>query len=373
VPRTVVIAANSAWNIANFRGGLIRGLKQAGYEPVALAPPDPEADARLAELGVERIGLHIDRAGVNPVTDLRLLLEYRRLLGRLRPLAFLGFTIKPNIYGTIAASSLGIPAFPNVSGLGTTFIRGGPLQLLVTSLYRLAFARAATVFFQNPDDRQLFINRRIVELERTRVLPGSGVDLDHFTPAPQPDGPITFLLIARLLRDKGVIEYVEAAHALRAFLPNARFQLLGPIDKGNRTSIGRSDLDRWVADGVVEYLGTTNDVRPYIASASAVVLPSYREGLPRSLLEAAAMARPLIATHVAGCREVVDDGVNGYLCNVREPQSLASVMKRFAELPPEARAAMGDASRRKVQERFSEQLVVRSYLDVLDRLSATQR
>jgi glycosyltransferase involved in cell wall biosynthesis len=169
------------------------------------------------------------------------------------------------------------------------------------------------------------------------------------------------------------MEYVEAAHSLRPFLPKARFQLLGPIDKGNRTAIGRGDLDRWVADGVIEYLGSVDDVRPYIAAASVVVLPSYREGLPRSLLEAAAMGRPLIATHVPGCREVVDDGVNGYMCNVREPQSLAGVMKRFAELPPEARAAMGAASRRKVQERFSEQLVVRSYVDALDRLAGAQQ
>ena len=371
--RIVIIAANSAWNIANFRAGLIRGLKSAGYEPVAVAPPHSADDARLAELGIEKIDLNIDRSGMNPFADLRLLRDYRRIIKRVQPLAFLGFTIKPNIYGSMAASALGVPALPNVSGLGTAFIRGGPLQFIVTRLYRRAFAKVPLVFFQNPDDRQLFVTRRIVELERTRVLPGSGVDLERFAPAPLADGPVTFLLISRLLRDKGIFEYAEAAHSLRALLPEARFQLLGPIDQGNRTGIGRGDLDRWVADGVIEYLGSADDVRSHIAAASVIVLPSYREGLPRSLLEAAAMGRPLIATHVAGCREVVEDGVNGYLCNVRDPLSLAAAMNRFAKLAPEARAEMGAASRRKVQQGFSEEIVVRTYVNALDRLAGAQR
>lgn len=367
-PPIVVLSANLAWNIVNFRGALIRGLKEGGYEPVVIAPRDPAMDARMAELGVEQIALNVDRSGVNPFADLRLLRQYRQIFKRLRPAAYLSFTIKPNIYGAMAASALGVPAIPNVSGLGTAFIRAGPLQLIVTRLYRLAFRKAATVFFQNPDDRELFIDRGIVELERTRLVPGSGVDLKRFVPAPQPDGPPTFLLVSRLLRDKGVVEFIEAARLVRAQMPTARFQLLGPIDEGNRTAISRSDLDRWQRNGVIEYLGAADDVRPYIAAASAVVLPSYREGLPRSLLEAGAMARPLIATDVPGCREVVDDGVNGYFCNPADPGSLASAMKKFAELPIEARAAMGAASRRKVHDRFSEDIVVGTYLDVLNSL-----
>jgi glycosyltransferase involved in cell wall biosynthesis len=368
----VALAANSNWNIVNFRVGLIRALKKAGYEPVVIAPEDPIAERRMGEVGVRRIALRIDRSGVNPIADVRLLRDYRRILEQLRPAAFLGFTIKPNIFGSLAATSLNIPAVPNVSGLGTAFIRSGPLQWIVTKLYRRAFRDVPVVLFQNPDDRQLFVIRRIVEAGRTRLVPGSGVDLDRFAPAPQPDDPLTFLLIARLLRDKGVIEYVQAAHSLRQELPAARFQLLGPIDEGNRTAISKSELNRWIRDGVIEYLGTVDDVRPHIAAASAVVLPSYREGLPRSLLEAAAMARPLIATQVPGCREVVENGVNGFLCNPAEPESLALAIKKFAELPRESRAAMGEASRRKVQDRFSEQVVVRAYLDVLNRLLGGQ-
>ena len=366
--RRIVLSANSDWNIANFRQGLIRALRSAGYEPVVMAPKDPAAEARMAALGVQRIPVRIERSGRNPLADARLLLEYKRLLGKLRPAAYLGFTIKPNIYGSLAAASLGIPAIPNVSGLGTAFIRRGMLQQIVTRLYRVAFSRCPVVFFQNDEDRQLFVDRGIVEDRQARVLPGSGVDLEHFTPRPPTNGPPAFLLVGRLLRDKGVREFVGAARALSAMLTGSRFQLLGPIDQANRTAITRAQLDDWVAEGVVEYLGVTDDVRPYMAKATAVVLPSYREGLPRSLLEAAAMERPLIAADVPGCRDVVEDGVNGYLCDPRDSRSLASAMRRMAALSPAERLAMGQAGRRKVQEQFGEELVVQSYLDVLDGL-----
>lgn len=326
----------------------------------------------MQALDVQRIPIRIDRSGANPWADFKLVAEYRRLLKRLRPAAYLGYTIKPNVYGSFAAASLGIPALPNVSGLGTAFIRGGPLQHIVVQLYRIGFARAPVVFFQNEEDQELFIGRRIVRRPQTKVLPGSGVDLERFAPAPLVDGPPTFLLVGRLLRDKGVTEFVEAARLVRASLPETRFQLLGPIDEGNRTAISRNELESWLAEGLVEYLGTTDDVRPFIAASTAVVLPSYREGLPRSLLEAAAMGRPLIATDAPGCRDVVDDGVNGYLCAVADGASLANAMGRFENLPYEQRLAMGESARRKVQERFSEELVVATYLEVLAGLNKAE-
>jgi glycosyltransferase involved in cell wall biosynthesis len=371
LPQRIVLSANSDWNIANFRVGLIRGLRDAGYEPVVIAPRDPVADSRMRELAVERLEVKIDRSGLNPLADLALLRRYRSILARLRPAAYLGYTIKPNIYGSLAAASLGISALPNVSGLGTAFIRGGPLQQLVTWLYRLGFHKAPVVFFQNDEDRRLFVERGIVSEDQARVIPGSGVDLERFAPAPQPDGPPTFLLIARLLRDKGVVEFVEAARSLRSQFPAARFQLLGPIDEGNRTAISSTELESWVSGGLVEYLGTTDDVRPFIAAATAVVLPSYREGLPRSLLEAAAMARPLIAADVPGCRDVVENQVNGILCQVRSTESLAGAMREMAERPAEQRRAMGEAGRRKVQARYNQEFVIQAYLDVLARLDRT--
>lgn len=364
-PRRVLLSANSDWNIANFRRGLIAGLRKGGYEPVVIAPKDPAADARMRDLEVERISVAIDRSGVNPFADFRLLATYRELLRQLQPAAYLSFTIKPNIYGARAAAALGIPAIPNVSGLGTTFIAGGTMQRIVTALYQWGFRQAPVVFFQNDEDRRLFIDRRIVDEPRTRVLAGSGIDLDRFRPTPVPDGPECFLLVGRLLGDKGVVEFVEAAKLVRQRLPDARFQLLGPIDEGNRTAIKRDQLDAWVSEGIVEYLGVTDDVRRFIDHATAVVLPSYREGLPRSLLEAGALGRPSIATDVPGCRAVVENGHNGYLCSVRDPAALADVMLRFANLSAKGRQSMGDAARRKVEREFDQDRVVAAYLDAL--------
>ena len=367
--RRVVLAANSSWNIVNFRRGLIGALKDEGYDPVVIAPRDAPTDERIAELGVEWLAVPINRSGMNPLADLRLIARYRRLLKRTKPAAFLGFTIKPNIYGAIAARSLGIPVIANISGLGTVFIKRGPLLALVTRLYRFALSRAAVVFFQNPEDRELFLERGIVRAEQARLIPGSGVDLERFAPAPLPEGPPVFLLIARLLGDKGVREFVAAARSLRAELPEARFQLLGPLDEGNRTAIARSELERWVDDGDVEYLGETNDVRPFVAAATAIVLPSYREGLPRTLLEAGAMERPLIATDVPGCRQVVTDGVNGFVCRARDAESLADAMHRLARLDLARISAMGVESRRKVVSEYSESVVFRAYLDALEKVA----
>jgi len=368
-PRRVVVSGNSSWNIVAFRTGLIRGLREQGYEPVVIAPIDPDGEERMTKLGLERIVIHIDRSGLNPFADFGLMLTYRSILKRLRPIAYLGFTIKPNVYGCIAARMLGVPALANISGLGTVFIRRGPLLALVTALYRFALSRAAVVFFQNPDDRALFVERRIVRPDQARLLPGSGVDLDRFKPAPLPDGPVTFLFIGRLLGDKGVREFIEAARQLRRELPDARFQLLGPLDEGNRTAIGKDELDRWVAEGAIDYLGGTDDVRPFIARATVVVLPSYREGLPRSLLEAGAMARPAVATDVPGCREAVVDGETGFLCRARDSRSLAEAMKRLAALSGEERKAMGVAARRRVEEKFSETVVISAYLGELGKIS----
>ena len=367
-PRRVVLAGNSSWNIVNFRSGLIHALKAAGYEPVVIAPVDPAAEQRMAALGVERIVIAMQRSGLNPLADLRLLLTYRRLLKDLQPVAYLGFTIKPNIYGGIAARFAAVPLIANISGLGTVFIKRGSLLALVSQLYRFALKGAAVTFFQNPDDLALFVERGLVGEAQAQLLPGSGVDLEQFRPADPAAAVATFLFIGRLLGDKGVWEFVQAARMVRADVPGVRFQLLGPIDEGNRSAVSRAELDRWVAEGTIEYLGATEDVRPFIERATAVVLPSYREGLPRSLLEAAAMARPLIATDVPGCRELVEPGINGFLCAARDSNSLAKAMKIMLKTPADECAQMGAASRRMVEQGYSQTVVIGAYLDALGKL-----
>lgn len=363
--KTILISINASWNIVNFRAGLVRALQDEGYRIAALAPEDAWSP-RLAEMGVRYEPLPMDKKGVSPARDLLLFARYLAALRRIRPAAFLGYTAKPNIYGSLAAQWLGIPTISNVSGLGTVFIRESWLTRIVSFLYRLAFRRAALVFFQNEEDLTLFVDRKILPAGKARLLPGSGIDLARFRPVETATkAPFTFLFVGRLLWDKGVAEFVEAARAVREQAPDTRFQLLGFLDAENRTAVPRHAVDSWVAEGLIDYLGHTDDVQPYLASADCVVLPSYREGLPRSLLEAAAMGKALIATDVPGCRHLVDDGANGFLCAVRDPKSLADAMLRMVRLPESERAAMGVASRRKAETEYDERIVFARYSEAL--------
>jgi glycosyltransferase involved in cell wall biosynthesis len=366
--KTIVLSINTSWNIVNFRSGLIRRLQAAGYDVVAVSPPDAHV-ATLIAMGVRHVPIAIDSKGLSPVADLRLLAEYRRILKRLRPAAFLGWTIKPNVYGSLAAHSLGIPVINNISGLGTAFIKVGLLTRLVRQLYRSALARSATVFFQNRHDRDLFVEQRMVKAGQTALLPGSGIDLADFTPAgvAAEAQPFAFLMVARLLRDKGVVEFADAARIVRARWPDVRFQLLGFLDVANRTAIDRDTVEGWMREGVIDYLGEAGDVRPYLAAASAVVLPSYREGMPRSLLEAAAMGKPLVATDVPGCTEIARAGENAFLCTVRDAASLAEAMLAMLALTSEARRAMGERSRAIAEAEFDTAVVEARYLGAVAR------
>jgi glycosyltransferase involved in cell wall biosynthesis len=256
-----------------------------------------------------------------------------------------------------------------ISGLGSAFLRGGFLGGLVLRLYRLGLGRAKAVVFQNPTDRALFIDRGLARPEQARLVAGSGIDLARFAPAPppRPDGAFRFLLIARLLGDKGVVEFVDAARTVKRRHPHARFQLLGGPGGDNPSAVPESELARWAAESMVELLGVSDDVRTQIAEADCIVLPSYREGLPRSLLEGAAMARPLIGSDVPGCRDVIGDGVNGLLCEARSASSLAAAMERMLAMTPSERMEMGAAGRRKVEREFDQARVAAFYLEEIER------
>jgi glycosyltransferase involved in cell wall biosynthesis len=365
----LLIAVNSAWNVANFRAGLVRALVADGHEVIA-AVDDDGALARVEALGARTIVLPMASHGVSVLGDLALFVRFLRVLRRERPDLYLGWTIKPNTYGSFAAALVGIPAINNISGLGTAFIRRGWLTFVAKRLYRLGLRKSATVFFQNEDDRALFIAHRLVRHEQAALLAGSGIDTTHFQPRPKPggeDGLFRFLLVGRLLRDKGLREYAAAARAVQAAYPHVRFQILGALDARNRAAIDRRMLDKWVAAGWVDYLGHADDVRPFIAAADCVVLPSYREGTPRALLEAAAMARPLIATDVPGCRDVVADGRTGLLCRVRDAADLADKMRQMVAMPPDIRKQFGRSAQANVNTRFSETSVIQAYLQAIDK------
>ncbi len=366
----IVIAINTAWNLVNFRVGLMLALADAGYEVVAVSPFDAYA-ADLAAYGIRHEVMPVDNRGTNPLKDFALFLRMLFLLRREKPVAYLGYTIKPNIYGSLAAQLLGIPVINNISGLGATFIKESFVTRLVKLLYRLALRKSSKVFFQNEDDRRLFVDSGLVSEKVADLLPGSGVSLHHFQQVPLPLArePFRFLLVARLLWDKGVGEYIDAARNIRTSYPEAEFCLLGFVDVENPQAISRTTVESWAEEDGIHYLGVARDVRPHIAAAHCVVLPSYREGTPRSLLEAAAMGRPLIATDAPGCREVVDHGINGYLCEVRNARDLADKMMTLMLHSDEILDAMGQASRSMVEGQFDEQIVIDKYLNAINEIS----
>jgi glycosyltransferase involved in cell wall biosynthesis len=367
------LAINSAWNIANFRSGLIRGLQADGWEVVAMAPRDDHV-SRIEALGCRFVELPMLGSGTNPREDLRLYRRFKVALAAERPAAFLGFTIKPNVWGSLAAQRLGIPVINNIAGLGTAFIRTNWLTGVARILYRRALRDSHTVLFQNEDDRRYFVDSGLVVSARSARIPGSGVDLIAFAPVPPParapGEPLRLLFIGRLLRDKGLVELAQAARLLKAQGARIDIELLGFLDTDNRSAIGRDELDCWQAEGLLRYLGSTDDVRPHIATADAIVLPSYREGVPRTLLEAAAMGRPLIASDAVGCRDAVDNGVNGFLARVGDAADLAAQIARFAALGDTERQAMGRASRAKVERGFDERIVVDTYRRLLRDIAA---
>ena len=362
----ILMTANAAWNVWNFRRSLVQALLNDGCRITVLAPPD-DAVGDLEAAGCRVLPIKINVKGLNPIENLSLMYRFKRLFRAERPDIVLSYTVKNNLFGAMAARTFGIPFIPNVTGLGTAFLSGSLLEILVKMLYRRAFRKLPIVFYQNKDDRDLFIKNRLIRADQARLLPGSGIDLTRFAAAPLPAEriPSVFLMVARLLRDKGVFEFVQAARRIKMHHPEVRFQLLGATQSDNRTAINAATVQCWVDEGIIEYLGTTSDVRPYIAAASCVVLPSYREGAPRILIEAAAMGRPLIATDVPGCRAVVDDEVSGLLCLPHSADSLAAAIERFLTLPHTTRVAMGQAGRAKMEREFDEVFVIRAYRDAV--------
>jgi glycosyltransferase involved in cell wall biosynthesis len=353
-----LLIAGLAESLMNFRGPLIAALQQQGFE-VHVAAPRLEASSRIRkQLESKGLTVHdmpLRRTGTNPLSDLKALLALWRLMRAIRPQFVMGYTIKPVIYGTLAARLAGVPnRFALITGLGYAFQGNGQrknLQTLAQHLYTIALAQAKKVFFQNPDDEKLFRQLGILrDGSVSRVANGSGVCLEQFAAVPLPAGAPAFLLIARLLGDKGVREYAQAAARIRQHYPDAVFRLVGPLDE-NPDSISRNELDRWLSEGAVEYLGELSDVRSAIADSSVYVLPSYREGTPRTVLEAMAMGRPVITTDAPGCRETVVDGDNGFLVAPRSVDELEAAMCKFIENPALI-AAMGSRARLVAEEKY---------------------
>lgn len=370
--RTVVVCSNYAWTVLNFRMPIIRRLKLEGYKVIVLT----QFDGYENQIGLEVDSiepLFISRKGVNPFVDFLTFIDLTRHLLKFKPQIILTFSIKPVIYGSLAAKGLRISSMAMITGLGTAFITDNWITKVVKRLYRFSLSSASVIFFQNIDDRDVFVQHKLVDKEVCRLTPGSGVDIDKFAYSTLPNSPkFTFLLIARMLWDKGVGEFVEAAKIIKLKYPNTRFQLLGPLGVQNRTSIKNAEMKAWEDEGIIEYLGETEDVTSYIEKACCVVLPSYREGTSRVLLEAAAMGRPLIAADVPGCREVVEDGVTGLLCKPRNYVDLSQKIELMLKLPYESRYVMGKKGRDKIENEFRQEIVCDLYIDAIKRCGVGQ-
>ncbi|NRG18278.1 glycosyltransferase family 4 protein [Rhizobiales bacterium] len=336
----VAMIASLTFSLVNFRLELLRSLVRSGCEVYALAPDDdPESIAKLEESGVRFRRISMERAGTGLFADIKTLRSINTEFKSIRPDIVLPYTMKPVIYAGIAARMANIPKrYALITGLGYVFTGGNPnfkkklLRKISILLYRSALKNADRVFIYNKTDSEIFRSLDIVTSENSMLVPGSGIDTRHFNESAPPDGPPVFLLIARLLKDKGIREYVEAARILHAKYPESKLQLLGPFDP-NPAAISKEEVEEWTASGAIEYLGEAKDVRPYLRGCSVLVLPSYREGIPRTVLEAMSTGRAVVTTDAPGCVDTVADGETGFIVPVSDSIALAGAMEKFITTP----------------------------------------
>jgi glycosyltransferase involved in cell wall biosynthesis len=364
--KKIAIISNLSWNLYNFRLSLMVAMRNAGYEVIAIAPYDSYSQ-KIIDAGFEFHAIEMNAQGINPLEDLKTTYQFYKLFKKISPDVICQYTIKPNIYGSLVASLLQIKMVNNIAGLGTLFVKENLVTKIAKILYKISQSKANRVFFQNREDLALFTTQGLVDAKKCDVLPGSGVDTNRFKPHYQKKREkIRFLLIARMIWEKGIGEYVQAARAIKKTHPNVEFCLLGFLDVENPGDITKVQMEAWVEEGIVNYLGVSDRVDEVIQSADCVVLPSYyREGTPKTLLESGSSGKPIITTDNVGCRDVVDDGVNGYLCRPRSWEDLASKMEKFLALSHEERVAMGKKSREKMLREFDEKIVIEKYLELL--------
>ena len=356
----IMILANFDVGLYQFRWELIEALLKD--HRVVLSLPDGDLVRPLEALGCRFLDTPVDRRGINPMTDLKLFWQYRKLLRQERPDLVITYTIKPNIYGGMACRLLKIPYAANITGLGTAFQKQGLLRKLVTRLYKTALKKAKVVFFENSANMELLQSEKIVRPDQCHLLSGAGVNLEHYAYAPYPvDGPVRFLFVGRVMKEKGVKELFAAMERLHGEGYDCCLDVLGGYEEHYEERIRGCEAQGWL-----RYHGYVTDVRPYIERAHCFVLPSYHEGMANTNLECAAMARPLITSDIPGCREAVIEGESGLLCRPKDADSLYEAMKRFLSLPPETRAQMGRAGRAHMEAVFDKKKVVADTISALD-------
>ena len=362
----ILITANSMWNIANFRKDLIEALLSDGHEVTILAPKDGSREL-LKTWGCQLLNFDMDSRSLSLIKNIKLIFKFYKVFKKKQPDIIWGFTIKNNIFGCLAANRLNIIFVPNISGLGTAFLSNKIVKIITQVAYKLAFKKTKLVFFQNDDDKHLLQKLNIINKNNARVIPGSGINLDHFQFTQLPNHRYQrVIMVSRIIKDKGAREFLEASRNLKVKYPSLEFSLIGELDSSDKRSIPVCDLASWCYDGVGTHLGFKTNIIEEFVSSSLVVLPSYREGAPRVLLEAASMGRPCVTTDTAGCRSVVDDGITGFLCKSKNAKSLETAIQKYIELPQNDKQKMGIAARRKMEKEFDVKFVINAYFKSLE-------
>jgi len=366
--KKVLLISNHGGGFYNFKRELVSELLKLGYEVHFAVPPNEKLE-RLVMEGAVHHEISIDRRGINPVKDLDLINQFRRLIKGIKPDIILSHTIKPNIYASILARNQGIPYLNNITGLGSALQNNSKLAGLLRFLYRYALSDSSGIFFENEGNRRYFQQYNIGKEENYIVVSGAGVNLDEFSPkykietdeSGSREKEIIFIFIGRIMKDKGIEEFLGAAEYIKRSNPATRFQIVGFYDEQEYSD----KIDSLVKQNIIEFLGPSTDTRVEMSQADCIVLPSYHEGMSNVLLEGAAMGLPLITTDIHGCKEAVDDGKNGFLCKVKDTESLIDAMERFIALSAEERRQMGLYGREKMVKEFDRKLVIGQYIKVI--------
>ena len=362
----IVFTSNSSWSIYNFRKNLLLKLQSIGYQIILVSPKSDYQD-KLKQLGFKCESLKINSSSTGFISNFKILYNLYRIYKKINPDIALHNAAKPNIYGAIVCRILNVPVINNISGLGTLFLNNKLTSKIGRYLYKISQKKVHTIFFQNDDDMSLFIKKKLVKKEQTQLIPGSGVDLSKFQPCEKKQNEIIkFGFIGRLLKDKGIFEYINAAKLiLKKFEGKCRFYVLGEIYKENPTAVTKKQLDKWIDDNTITYLEKTDLVEEEMKNFDCIILPSYREGLSKVLLEASAMGIPAITTDVPGCKHVVEDSKNGFICNVKDATDLSNSIERFICLSKEERDKMSQFGRKKAVDEFDENIVIDNYIKVI--------
>ncbi len=357
----ILVLSNSSSGIWQFRRELIEKILELKCE-VYLSVPHGEFFEDFEKWGVHCIDTKISYHGVNPITDILLYMKYKSMLKKIKPDIVFTYTIKPNVYGGMACQTCNIPYLANVTGLGTSIQNGGVLSKISLMMYKIGLKGAKRVFFQNNENHRFMTEKGIVT-SPTTILPGSGVNLNHFSLADYPaeENDIHFLFVGRIMKDKGIDELLEVAREIKGIYSNVVFDIVGRYDGPYEDVIERAH-----EEGIIQYHGLQEDVRPFYRACHCVVLPSYHEGMANVLLEGAAIGRPLIATDIPGCREAVEDGINGFLCEARNGDSLYKTILKFINVDHNTRNNMGLRSRKLMEKKFDRKIIVKQYINQIN-------